>query len=87
VHAPVLTNRASSHTALPSSELSAVAPKQALFRRLQAGEIRIEATGLAAVVLFYGALPAGIAPGAVLAQHGQVAVIDLNPRVTARRAP
>jgi hypothetical protein len=84
VHAPVLTNRAASETALPSSELSVVAPKRLLMQRMQSGEVPIEATDYPVVRFSYGAA-APHAPGStLLLQRGPVTVLDLNPRVPAR---
>jgi hypothetical protein len=84
VHAPVLTNRVSSYTALPSSEQSANASKRLLLDRIQSREVKIESTGLAAVLLHYTALPPLTLPSAVLWRSGEVSIVDVNPQVSAR---
>ena len=84
VHAPVLTNRASSRTALPSSELSGKAYKGRLLSLMQTGEVAVESTPFAVVLLAYGELPALVPPSAVLWQRGQVSIVDVNPNATAR---
>ena len=85
VHAPVLTNRAASETALPSSELVGIAPKGRLMKRMLSGELPVEATGYPVVTFNYGAVPSNVPKGAILLQSGPVTVVDFNPRLTARR--
>ena len=84
VHAPALTNRAAAATPLPSSELSRVAPKQLLMRRMLNGEVAVETTEYPAVHFSYGELPSYIPRSAILLQRGAVTVLDVNPRVPAR---
>jgi hypothetical protein len=81
VHAPVLSNRAALHTALPSSELVGKAVKRQLMYRLQAGEVDVETSGLPMVLVAYGALPPGAPPATW--RHGAVSIVDVNPKLSA----
>ena len=84
VHAPVLTNRISSYTALPSSELVGQAKNRRLLERMQTGEVQVERTPYPVVLLVRGELPRYAPPEAVVWRGGEFTILDVNPRVSAR---
>jgi hypothetical protein len=88
VHTPVLTNRASYYTALPSSEQSTKAGNRLLLERMISGEVRVETTSYPVVLINQGPLPPLAPRSAILWQRGAIAVLDVNPSVSALlRAP
>jgi len=83
VHAPVLTNRASIYTALPSSEPSAAAGKRALLLRILNREVPAESAGVPVVMITHRQVPLAAPPGVVLVRYAHGEIVDLNPRAPA----
>lgn len=83
VQAPVLTGRASSHTALPSSELWARASKRKLLQRISSGQTPVASARAPVILITYGQEPL-VPPERILLRHGYGYVVDLNPKLSAR---
>jgi hypothetical protein len=82
-HAPVLTNRPSLHTALPSSELNGSAKNGPLLLRIARQELPAEAAGAPVIIITDRRMPVLTPPGTLLLRYPLGEIIDLNPRISA----
>jgi hypothetical protein len=83
-HTPVLTNRPSINTALPSSELSGNAKNGPMLLRIARHEVPAELAGAPVIVITDRSTPYAPPPGILLMRYPQGEIIDLNPRISAR---